>query len=65
MYPSSVLLYGWISYEERRDKRVFRKISLYKWHHPSLTHTRVREGCECLKWISEVGSIRFGQGPNR
>ncbi len=37
MYPSSVLLYGWISYEERRDKRVFRKISLYKWHHPSLT----------------------------
>lgn len=29
MYPSSVLLYGWISYEERRDKRVFRKISLH------------------------------------
>lgn len=29
MYPSSVLLYGWISYEERKDKRVFRKISLY------------------------------------
>ena len=42
-----------------------RFLYIYKWHHPSLTRVWVREGCECLKWISEVGSIRFGQGPNR